>query len=77
MIELHSTLIVPDKRTDRAVVGPLRSIREVAGRQLPHLTVIVHTLAADSLARATAVGTVAHGQVLLVVLTVHHQISSK
>ena len=77
IIGFQSALIVPDKRTDRAVVGPLRSIGEITGGKLPHLAVIVQALAAGALARTAAVGTVAHGHILLVVLTVHQKVSSK
>jgi len=47
--------MVPDKGSDGAVIGPLCSIREVAGRKLPHLAVIVYALAAGTLARTTTV----------------------
>ena len=47
--------MVPDKGSDGAVISPLCSIREVAGRKLPNLAVIVYALAAGALARTTTV----------------------
>jgi hypothetical protein len=58
------------KELERAVVGRFGAGWEGAGRQLAHLQVILDALAAESLARAGGIGTVAVGQIAFL-LTIH------
>jgi hypothetical protein len=60
-VVLLPKLAVLDKKTDRAVIGPLLVLGEKTGGQLVILAVIVKALAALSPLAARGVGTVAVG----------------
>lgn len=64
-----------DEILNAPVITPLDIIGEKTGRHLPHFPVIQDTFAADALAGAGAVGTIAVGEILFLI-TLFHEKSS-